>query len=118
MGDVIGEDEPAAFHRTVGRLRELPVDDSVRLRAEQVAETAAADAGAMAATATGARDRREDAPLPVSGDTGVFRKPRNCYVCKLSCRQVDAFYHRLCPRCAADNTANPLGRPERAHSPR
>jgi NAD(P)-dependent dehydrogenase (short-subunit alcohol dehydrogenase family) len=122
MGDVIGEDELAAFHRTVGRLRELPVDDPVRLRAEQVAasfardgrlrrrktrgaETAAADAGAMAATATGSRDRREDAPLAVSGDAGVFRKPRTCYVCKSPYRQVDAFYHRLCPRCAADNTA-------------
>ncbi|WP_069760595.1 SDR family NAD(P)-dependent oxidoreductase [Streptomyces sp. LUP47B] len=122
MSDVIGEDELAAFHRTVGRLRELPVDDPVRLRAEQVAasfardgrlrrrkargaETAAADAGAMAATATGAHDRREDAPLAEPGDTGVFRKPRNCYVCKSPYRQVDAFYHRLCPRCAADNTA-------------
>ncbi|MFG2471684.1 SDR family oxidoreductase [Streptomyces canus] len=122
MSDVIGEDELAAFHRTVGRLRELPVDDPVRLRAEQVAasfardgrlrrrktrgaETAAADAEAMAATATGAHDRREDAPLAVSGDTGVYRKPRHCYVCKSSYRQVDAFYHRLCPGCAADNTA-------------
>ncbi|MFF7277638.1 SDR family NAD(P)-dependent oxidoreductase [Streptomyces griseorubiginosus] len=122
MGDVIDEDELAAFHRTVGRLRELPVDDPVRLRAEQVAasfardgrlrrrkargaETAAADADAMAATATGAADRREDAPLAVSGDAGVFRKPRSCYVCKSSYRQVDAFYHRLCPSCAADNTA-------------
>ncbi|MFD5596900.1 SDR family NAD(P)-dependent oxidoreductase [Streptomyces griseorubiginosus] len=122
MGDMIDEDELAAFHRTVGRLRELPVDDPVRLRAEQVAasfardgrlrrrkarstETSAADATAMAATATGAPDRREDAPLAVSGDAGVFRKPRSCYVCKTSYRQVDAFYHRLCPRCAADNTA-------------
>jgi NAD(P)-dependent dehydrogenase (short-subunit alcohol dehydrogenase family) len=122
MGDVIGEDELAAFHRTVGRLRELPVDDPVRLRAEQVAasfardgrlrrrktrgaETTAADAGAMAATATGAHDRREDAPLVGPGDVGVYRKPRSCYVCKSPYRQVDAFYHRLCPRCAADNTA-------------
>ncbi|MDH6454427.1 MULTISPECIES: SDR family oxidoreductase [unclassified Streptomyces] len=122
MGDVIDEDELAAFHRTVGRLRELPVDDPVRLRAEQVAasfardgrlrrrkargaETAAADAGAMAATATGAHDRREDAPLAVPGDAGEFRKPRNCYVCKTPYRQVDGFYHRLCPGCAADNTA-------------
>lgn len=121
MGDVIDEDELASFHRMVGRLRELPVDDPVRLRAEQVAasfardgrlrrrkargaETAAADAGTMAATATGAPDRREDAPLAVAGDAGVFRKPRPCYVCKSSYRQVDAFYHRLCPRCAADNT--------------
>lgn len=124
MGDgaAIGDEELAAFHRTVGRLRELPVDDPVRLRAEQVAasfardgrlrrrkargaETSAADAETMAATATGARDRREDAPLAVPGDAGRFRKPRSCYVCKSPYRQVDAFYHRLCPRCAADNTA-------------
>ncbi|MET9912400.1 SDR family oxidoreductase [Streptomyces sp. NPDC006476] len=121
-GAAIGDEELAAFHRTVGRLRELPVDDPVRLRAEQVAasfardgrlrrrkargaETSAADAETMAATATGARDRREDAPLAVPGDAGHFRKSRSCYVCKSPYRQVDAFYHRLCPRCAADNTA-------------
>ncbi|MEU6141726.1 SDR family oxidoreductase [Streptomyces sp. NPDC047081] len=118
----IGEEELAAFHRTVGRLRELPVDDPVRLRAEQVAasfardgrlrrrkargaEQSAEDADVMAATATGARDRREDAPLAVPGSAGVFRKARSCYVCKSPYRQVDAFYHRLCPDCAADNTA-------------
>ena len=122
MTDAIGDEELAAFHRTVGRLRELPVDDPVRLRAEQVAasfardgrlrrrrtrgaELSAADADAMAATATGARNRREDAPLAVPGSSGVFRKPRSCYVCKSPYRQVDAFYHRLCPDCAADNTA-------------
>ncbi|MEV0171581.1 SDR family oxidoreductase [Streptomyces sp. NPDC050803] len=122
MGDGIDEEELAAFHRTVGRLRALPVDDPVRLRAEQVAasfardgrlrrrktrgaEASAADAAVMAATATGARDRREDAPLAVSGSAGAFHKPRSCYVCKSPYRQVDAFYHRLCPRCAADNTA-------------
>ncbi|MEU6353312.1 SDR family oxidoreductase [Streptomyces sp. NPDC047072] len=122
MGDVIGEEELAAFHRTVGRMRELPVDDPVRLRAEQVAasfardgrlrrrkargaEISAADAETMAATATGAHDRREDAPLAVPGDEGLFHRARSCYVCKSPYRQVDAFYHRLCPRCAADNTA-------------
>ncbi|MDQ1066182.1 hypothetical protein [Streptomyces canus] len=131
MGDVIGEDELAAFHRTVGRLRELPVDDPVRPRAEQVAasfacdgrlrrrktrgaETAAADAGSMAATATGARDRR---PRPVPA-TGARTRRWPCPATRASsvshaialcasrpCRQVDAFSHRLGPRCAADNTA-------------
>ncbi|WP_119582865.1 SDR family NAD(P)-dependent oxidoreductase [Streptomyces europaeiscabiei] len=126
MGDGGGitEEELAAFHRTVGRLRALPVDDPVRLRAERVAasfardgwqrrrkalsaEKSAADAAVMAATATGALDRREDAPLsePAAGGGGVLLKPRHCYVCKTSYRQVDSFYHRLCPRCAADNTA-------------
>ncbi|MFD9511509.1 SDR family NAD(P)-dependent oxidoreductase [Streptomyces mirabilis] len=124
MGDggAITQDELAAFHRTVGKLRALPVDDPVRLRAEQVAasfardgrvrrrkvrgaELSAADAAVMAATATGALDRREDAPLGRPGGGGVFVKPRSCYVCKTPYRQVDAFYHRLCPDCAADNTA-------------
>ncbi|MEV0179134.1 SDR family oxidoreductase [Streptomyces sp. NPDC050625] len=120
--DMITEAELAAFHHMVGKLRALPVDDPVRLRAEQVAasfardgrlrrrkargaEVSAADAAAMAATATGAPDRREDAPLAASGAGGVFLRPRTCYVCKSTYRQVDTFYHRLCPGCAADNTA-------------
>ncbi|MFI1761171.1 SDR family oxidoreductase [Streptomyces sp. NPDC020800] len=121
-GDTVTEAELADFHRVVGRLRALPVDDPVRLRAEQVAasfardgrlgrrkargaEAAAADAATMSATATGSPDRREDAPLTERGAGGVFHKPRPCYVCKSPYRQVDTFYHRLCPRCAADNTA-------------
>ncbi|ANP50738.1 NAD(P)-dependent dehydrogenase (short-subunit alcohol dehydrogenase family) [Streptomyces griseochromogenes] len=121
-GEAVGEAELAVFHRIVGRLRALPVDDPVRLRAEQVAasfardgrlrrrkargaEASAADAAAMAATATGALERREDAPLAGPGAPGVFRKPRTCYVCKAPYRRVDSFYHLLCPRCAADNTA-------------
>ena len=121
----ISETDLAVFHDVVGRLRELPVDDPMRLRAEQVAasfardgrlrrrkargaELSAADAAVMAATATGADDRREDAPLVAEsslGAAGVFRRPRPCYVCKASYRQVDSFYHRLCPDCAADNRA-------------
>ncbi|WP_316750192.1 SDR family oxidoreductase [Streptomyces herbicida] len=120
--DAITEAELAVFHQVVGKLRALPVDDPVRLRAEQVAasfardgrlrrrkvrgaEVSAADAAAMAATATGALDRRGDAPLAASGAGGVFHRPRTCYVCKSPYRQVDTFYHRLCPACAADNTA-------------
>ncbi|MFD4502873.1 SDR family NAD(P)-dependent oxidoreductase [Streptomyces sp. NPDC058457] len=122
MSEAITEAELAAFHQVVGKLRALPVDDPVRLRAEQVAasfardgrlrrrrtrsaETSTADAAVMAATATGALDRREDAPLAVPGAGGVFLKPRTCYVCKSPYRQVDTFYHRLCPDCAADNSA-------------
>ncbi|MFJ8107739.1 SDR family NAD(P)-dependent oxidoreductase [Streptomyces sp. NPDC096132] len=118
----VTEAEMAAFHQVVGKLRALPVDDLVRLRAEQVAasfardgrlrrrkargaEVSAADAAAMAATVTGAVDRREDAPLAGSGTGGVFQRPRTCYVCKSPYRHIDTFYHRLCPACAADNTA-------------
>ncbi|MGW7082675.1 SDR family NAD(P)-dependent oxidoreductase [Streptomyces sp. NPDC054871] len=125
ISQVISEADLAVFHDVVGRLRALPVDDPVRLRAEQVAasfardgrlrrrkargaELSAADAAVMAATATGADDRREDAPLvgeTSAGAAGVFRRPRPCYVCKASYRQVDSFYHRLCPDCAGDNRA-------------
>ncbi|MFB7287114.1 SDR family NAD(P)-dependent oxidoreductase [Actinacidiphila glaucinigra] len=126
MGDTGGitEAELAAFDAVVGRLRELPVDDPVRLRAEQVAasfardgrlrrrktrreDRATADAEVVAATATGARERREDAPLddiPAGGAAGEFARPRRCYVCKSPYRRADAFYHLLCPGCAVDNT--------------
>ncbi|MEV0369003.1 SDR family NAD(P)-dependent oxidoreductase [Streptomyces sp. NPDC050636] len=119
----LGEDELAAFDRTVARLRELPVDDPVRLRAERVVgsflregrltrrkalkrERAMADAAAFAATATGALDRREDTALDErAGRGGELSRPRRCYVCKSLYRQIDSFYHLLCPECATDNTA-------------
>ncbi|CAL9561412.1 hypothetical protein SUDANB106_04661 [Streptomyces sp. enrichment culture] len=121
----VTEDELAAFDRTVARLRALPADDPVRLRAEQVAASfardgrlrrrkardehrAAVDAAITAATATGSETRREDAPLDTPGQgqaLGVFARPRHCYVCKRPYRRADAFYHRLCPDCAADNSA-------------
>ncbi|MGW5876204.1 SDR family NAD(P)-dependent oxidoreductase [Nocardiopsis terrae] len=34
---------------------------------------------------------------------GVLRKARPCYVCKQKYQEVDAFYHQLCPGCAAFN---------------
>ncbi|MFD8481152.1 SDR family NAD(P)-dependent oxidoreductase [Kitasatospora sp. NPDC059673] len=116
--------ELAAFDRTIGQLRTLPADHPLRLRAERVAESfvrdgrqrrrrerrteaTLADAELTAATATGGTDRREDAPLPsTSGHTpiGELRRHRRCYVCKRTYRQLDGFYHRLCPDCAADHT--------------
>lgn len=119
------EAELAAYTRTVGLLRGLPVDHPVRLRAERVAESfvsdgrrgrrrarnearAAEDAVLTAGTATGNRARREDAPLTppaVPAPVGELRGRRRCYVCKLPYRQLDGFYHLLCPDCAADNAA-------------
>ncbi|MFF4383190.1 SDR family oxidoreductase [Kitasatospora sp. NPDC001547] len=123
--DVTAE-ELAAFSRTLGRLRALPAHDRTRLHAErqlssfvmesrkrrrQEARQAQrqADADLLATTATGRRTRREDAPLVAAdgprGPVGELRLPRKCYVCKQAYRQVDGFYHMLCPDCAADNTA-------------
>jgi NAD(P)-dependent dehydrogenase (short-subunit alcohol dehydrogenase family) len=69
-----------------------------------------ADRAVTAATATGAPDRIDDETrgIPLSTRTatptaGVLQQPRGCYVCKQRYRQVDAFYHQLCPTCAALN---------------
>ncbi|MEV6716653.1 SDR family NAD(P)-dependent oxidoreductase [Lentzea sp. NPDC051208] len=123
MTDRITEAELATFHEAVARLRALPADDPVRLKAERVAESfaregrksrkkvrdgekALADAAVDAATATGALDRREDAPLPPVEDVPEreLSRARRCYVCKEFYRRADAFYHRLCPSCARENT--------------
>ncbi|WP_344757132.1 SDR family NAD(P)-dependent oxidoreductase [Leifsonella bigeumensis] len=77
-------------------------------RLEKRAEIAEADRAVVAATATGAPDRIDDEtrgiPLatrvaaPIAGE---LLKPRACYICKQQYTQVDAFYHQLCPECAA-----------------
>ncbi|HEX2904657.1 MAG TPA: SDR family NAD(P)-dependent oxidoreductase [Jatrophihabitans sp.] len=68
----------------------------------------AADRAVVATTATGAPDRIDDetAGLPLSsrapGSTaGHFINAQACYICKARYHQVDAFYHQLCPECAA-----------------
>jgi NAD(P)-dependent dehydrogenase (short-subunit alcohol dehydrogenase family) len=130
--DGITEDE-AAFHAAVARLRALPADDPVRLRAERVAESfardgrqrrrkvrgderRAADAATDAATATGSLTRRADAPL-LAAPGAVPRplvRPRRCYVCKAGYEVADAFYHRLCPACAAENATRRAARADLA----
>ena len=59
-------------------------------------------------TATGSPMRIDDetAGIPlVSSAAGAFAgtllNPRGCYICKQDYTQVDAFYHQLCPECAA-----------------
>ncbi|GAB3041926.1 SDR family NAD(P)-dependent oxidoreductase [Parafrigoribacterium mesophilum] len=77
-------------------------------RLEKRAGIAEADRAVVAATATGAPDRIDDetrgVPLSTSASTataGTLRKSRACYVCKQQYTLVDAFYHQLCPDCAA-----------------
>ncbi|SIM60922.1 SDR family NAD(P)-dependent oxidoreductase [Micromonospora cremea] len=81
-----------------------------RRREERRDAIVAADRAVTAATATGAPGRIDDEtqgiPLasPTAGATaGVLHNPRGCYVCKQRYREVDAFYHQLCPSCAALN---------------
>lgn len=73
---------------------------------------AAADRAVIAATATGAPGRIDDEtaglPLVSTADgatAGTLLRSRACYVCKTHHTVVDAFYHQLCPSCAALNRA-------------
>ncbi|WP_308259159.1 SDR family NAD(P)-dependent oxidoreductase [Pseudonocardia sp. H11422] len=113
--------------RVLAQLDELPVEhpDAVRVRratariyksirqrrraAKRDAVTAADDA-VTAATATGAPGRIDDETqgLPLvstaTGATaGTLLRARACYTCKNRYHVVDAFYHQLCPPCAALN---------------
>jgi len=86
-------------------------------RAERRAAVLANDAAVTAATATGAPGRIDDEtaglelrPAPATnGARGATSRtlvqPRACYVCKQRYVEVDAFYHQLCPACAAHNHA-------------
>ncbi len=69
---------------------------------------AAADRAVVEATATGSAQRIDDETAGIaltssaSGATaGVLQVPRGCYICKRKYTLVDAFYHQLCPECAA-----------------
>ena len=79
-------------------------------RAARRAQVAANDAAVTAATATGAPGRVDDEtegrPLTTAATSttaGTLVRARACYVCKQRYRVVDAFYHQLCPDCAALN---------------
>ena len=81
-------------------------------RAEIRAAVAAADRSVVHATATGSPSRIDDEtqgiPListTVGASAGILIKPRPCYICKRLYAEVDAFYHQLCPECAALNHA-------------
>jgi NAD(P)-dependent dehydrogenase (short-subunit alcohol dehydrogenase family) len=71
-----------------------------------------ADREVTEATATGAPGRIDDetAGIPLKStvrgaSAGTLRQARGCYVCKQRYTVVDAFYHQLCPSCAATNHA-------------
>ena len=79
-------------------------------RAQRRSFVKANDEAVTASTATGAPGRIDDETrgvrlLPrVNGErAGVLLRPRACYICKQRYVEVDAFYHQLCPACAARN---------------
>jgi hypothetical protein len=121
----IDPDELATTLKVLGQLANLDDDDpdfvTVRRatakmfkavkqvgRLEKRARIAEADRAVVAATATGAPDRIDDETrgIPLATRTaaptaGELIKPRSCYICKQPYTIVDAFYHQLCPSCAA-----------------
>ncbi|MHB8694173.1 MAG: SDR family NAD(P)-dependent oxidoreductase [Solirubrobacteraceae bacterium] len=81
-----------------------------RRRAERRAAIAAADRAVLASTATAAPGRVDDetsgvalASTVASASAGSLIRARPCYQCKAKYTAVDAFYHQLCPSCAALN---------------
>jgi NAD(P)-dependent dehydrogenase (short-subunit alcohol dehydrogenase family) len=81
-----------------------------RRRRERRAEVSEADQAVIAATATGAPGRIDDEtngvelrPAAQGDSAGTLRRARPCYICKQLYDRVDAFYHQLCPDCAALN---------------
>ena len=113
--------------RVLAQAEDLPVDDpdavavrhaTARLfksvkeqrRAERRAAVSARDRAVLARTATAAPGRIDDETggaelaATVAGTTaGTLTRPRPCYQCKARYVEVDAFYHQLCPPCAALN---------------
>ncbi|WFG46944.1 SDR family NAD(P)-dependent oxidoreductase [Pseudonocardia alni] len=123
-------DELATALKVLARVDELPPEHpdavvvrratagiwkSVRLRrrAEKRQAEKSSDEAVTAATATGAAGRIDDetAGIPLVSTTpgataGTLHRARGCYVCKTRYTVVDAFYHQLCPDCAAAHRAH------------
>jgi NAD(P)-dependent dehydrogenase (short-subunit alcohol dehydrogenase family) len=75
------------------------------------------DESVLARTATGSPMRIDDETrgIPLvstapGAHAGRLLKPRGCYICKADYTLVDAFYHWLCPDCAALSHAKRIQR--------
>ena len=84
----------------------------LRRRRERRDAVLAADRAVDALTATAAPGRIDDETngLPLASraggeKAGTLLRARPCYICKERYTEVDAFYHQLCPACAAVNHA-------------
>jgi len=107
-------DELPPEHPDAVRIRRATagIYKSVRLRrrAAKREAVAAADNTVTAATATGSPGRIDDETrgIPLvsaapDATAGTLLRSRACYTCKNRYHVVDAFYHQLCPPCAALN---------------
>ncbi|WP_443217825.1 SDR family NAD(P)-dependent oxidoreductase [Saccharothrix sp. CCNWYY140] len=81
-----------------------------RRKAAKRAAVTLADRAVIEATATGSPTRIDDETRgillaePDPGQkAGTLLRARSCYTCKQRYTEVDAFYHQLCPPCAALN---------------
>jgi NAD(P)-dependent dehydrogenase (short-subunit alcohol dehydrogenase family) len=107
----LGEDDEAyvalrracgSFYKDVKKQRKIARRNAI----------AAADRAVVEATATGSARRIDDETAGIAlvstatgASAGTLRVARPCYVCKNKYTTVDAFYHQLCPACAALNHA-------------
>jgi NAD(P)-dependent dehydrogenase (short-subunit alcohol dehydrogenase family) len=125
--DSIDSDRLADALRVIAEVEQLPSDhpDAVAVRravarlfkavkeqrrAERRSTIREHDDAVTAATATGAPGRIDDETRGLAlrssaagARAGTLLRARGCYVCKQRYRDVDAFYHQLCPSCAARN---------------
>lgn len=109
LGNMAGVDETHPDYIAVRRATAAMFKAVKKERRREIREAiAAADRAVVAATATGAPDRIDDETrgIQISSSTtaptaGTLLKPRACYICKQPYTLVDAFYHQLCPTCAA-----------------
>jgi NAD(P)-dependent dehydrogenase (short-subunit alcohol dehydrogenase family) len=99
--------DAVAVRRATGRLFKSVKEQR---RAERRAAVSANDRAVLSRTATAAPGRVDDETAgialvsTVSGaSAGTLIRPRACYQCKARYVEVDAFYHQLCPDCAALN---------------
>ena len=106
----VPEDHPdhVAVRRATGKMfKAVKKHRKLAKRAEELAH----DRAVTEATATGSPLRIDDetegllltSSAAASGRqvAGELLNPRGCYICKQDYTQVDAFYHWLCPSCAA-----------------
>ncbi len=98
-GFIAIERAAAHLHKVAKKKRRLArKQDSRRI------DRAAAATSSRAAAYFGTEPSSEPSTEPAT-EPRAFRNERHCYVCKQPFRRLHAFYHALCPGCAARNFA-------------